>query len=251
MAALRWGILYAPFIAALALACSPSHQEIGKVHPAIPLSRLDQQLESEISTIQRDPLDAIGIGEKSYHPYDVRVGWGLVRSREPETTARLLGEARRPDQPLAARLAMIHVLALREDPLVDAALIDALGEPALLGTAAYSLGRIGFKGYPQRPRDIAGILAALEDHLEASGAFLDPWHELQLPNQDLVLGAFVRLAGVDHFRLPEDGHLDFIGYDLPSFSPAERSDLLAQCREYLLAHPESRDGGPMSSSPRP
>lgn len=190
---------------------------------------LSEDLEAELAQIGADPEDAIGSGDKSYAPYEPRVGTGLIRSVEPGITQRLLAEARDASRPLAYRLAMVHLIAQREDAQVDAALIAALDLPELRGTAAYGLGRMGFKGYPRRVRDEAAVLQALRAHTRDTLTFRDPWHGVTLRNQDLVLAACARVAGIERLTLGPEVDVDFLGYELPAFPDEVRAALLAHC----------------------
>lgn len=190
---------------------------------------LSEDLEAELAQIGADPEDAIGSGDKAYAPYEPRKGTGLVRSVEPGITRRLLSEARDASRPLAHRLAMVHLIALREDAEVDPALIAALDAPELRGTAAYGLGRMGFKGYPRRARDRDAVLRALRAHTRDALTFRDPWLGVTLRNQDLVLAACARIAGIEHLTLGPEVDVDFLGYELPAFSDEVRAKLLAHC----------------------
>lgn len=201
-------------------------------HPDIELS---DAARDELERLRADPADAMGFGGKVYLPYYLRVGWELARNPDPRTVDWLLARALDPDEPRLVRLMMLHVLSQREEPAADGALIRALDDPDLRGTAAYLLGRIGFKGYPKRPRPTEEMLTALARHLDDPDGFVEPWHEVTLRNQDLVLAAFIRLAGPDAFRFEADENRREIGYELARFSDSERGNLLAQVRERLGA----------------
>ncbi len=119
---------------------------------AVSKATLSAELEAELAEIRRDPLDAVGFGEKAFLPYELRKGDGLVRSRDGLVTTRLAAEAANANNDHVFRLVMLQVLAYRDDPAVDAALASAAGDPRIGGLAIYLLGRIGFKGYPARTR---------------------------------------------------------------------------------------------------
>lgn len=205
-----------------------SSPEVSEVKPQSKVT-LSEDLEAELAQIGADPQDAIGSGEKAYMPYEMRAGAGLMRSVEPEITQRLLSEAKDTRRPLAYRLAMVHLIALREDAEVDPALIAALDAPELRGTAAYGLGRMGFKGYPRRARDQGMVLRALREHTRDTFTFRDPWLRVMLRNQDLVLAACARVAGIESLALGPGVDVDFLGYELPAFSDEVRAALLAHC----------------------
>src|SRR5207244_1626112 len=106
-----------------------------------------------LEAVRADPADAIGFGEKSYQPWELRRGESLVGAPDPAVTRRLLAEALDAANPEPFRLAMLHLLARRADAEVDAGLVAALADPKLRAVAAYGLGRAGFKDYPARQRD--------------------------------------------------------------------------------------------------
>ena len=179
--------------------------------------------------MRKDPVDAIGYGEKVYRPYEPNTGEGLIGSDDPAVTVRLLAEARSGGD-RAYRLAVVHLLGMRARVGVDAALIALLGAPDLRATAAYLLGRAGFKGYPTRPRDEAAVVAALRQHLDDASTFDDPFYRRTFRTQDFVLGALVRLLGPERFKASDPRVEDQIGYALPWWSDAVRAELLAQVR---------------------
>jgi CRP-like cAMP-binding protein len=114
--------------------------------------------------------------------------------------------------------------------LEDAALISLLGAPDLRATAAYLLGRAGFKGYPTRQRDEVAIVAALRQHLDDTSTFDDPFYRRSLRTQDFVIGALVRVRGPERFKTSDPRVEDQIGFALPWWSDAVRAELLAQAR---------------------
>jgi hypothetical protein len=187
-------------------------------------------LEAELATVRAAPLEAIGWGEKAYRPYEPTTGESLIGSSDPEVTARLAAEARGGGD-RAYRLAVVHLLGMRADPGVDAALIALLADRELVATAAYLLGRAGFKGYPSRERDEASILAALRAHLDDPSEFSDPFYRRTFRTQDFVLGALVRLLGPEHFHTRDARVEDQIGYALPWWTDDVRAELLAQVRD--------------------
>lgn len=191
---------------------------------------LPPPLEAELVEIRRDPVAAVGFGEKAYLPYELVKGEALVTSREPELVPRLLTEALDGRNDRIFRLVMLQILGLRREAAVDAALVTALADPVLRPLAAFFLGRPGFKGYPARERTtIAPLLRALAAHLEDAGVYDDPWYRTTHPTRDLVLAAFVRIAGPDSFTFVDPGARDLIGYTL-RFPDPERGGLLAQAK---------------------
>ncbi len=221
----RW---LAALVVVLAVGCRGGSPPRG-AKDVTPSSRLPDALEAELAAIAADPADAIGSGEKVYAPYELRRGDALAHAYGPEVTPRLAAEAGDAGRPLTYRLAMLHIIALRDDAAADAALIAALDAPELRGTAAYGLGRMGFKGYPTRPRDRAAVIAALRRHTRDPATFADPWLEVTLRTQDLVLAACARVLGVE--ALPPIDGLDpeFLGYELPDLTDDARAALLAYC----------------------
>ncbi len=196
---------------------------------------LSAELEAELAEIRRDPLDAVGFGEKAFLPYELRKGDGLVRSRDAAVTTRLTAEAGDPTNDRVFRLVMLQVMAYRDDPAVDPALASAVGDPVLGGLASYLVGRIGFKGYPARPRPTALLLRALAPHLDSAVTFEDPWYQKRYRIGDLALGAFVRIAGPDRFRFADPQDATYVGYTVLPPSDVERSTLLAQARAFPIA----------------
>jgi hypothetical protein len=194
---------------------------------------LDTQLESEIARIHADPLAIVGFGGKSFMPYELAGGIGLVTSVDRRVTPRLLADARNPQVTRTARLALLHVMAFREDPDVDRALIACLDDPELRGLAAFLIGRIGFKGYPKRERDTPALLAALGAHLDDAGMTADPWYRKSFRISDFVLGAVIRLVGPERFRFGAPDLAEFVGWELPRWNDAERTSLTTQAHAIL------------------
>jgi hypothetical protein len=188
---------------------------------------LREILQAELDAIRADPAESVGFGEKAFLPYEPNVAHALITCDDPEVTAMLRGEAAGGGDRVY-RLAVLHVLGKRSDPTVDPALIEALEDPELRATAAYLLGREGFKGYPSRSRDRDAVRAALRAHLDDEGAFDDPFYRRTFRTQDFVLGALVRVIGPERFHFADPQVADLIGYSLPEFSDELRSDLLAQ-----------------------
>lgn len=186
-------------------------------------------LEAELDAVRKEPVEAIGYGEKVYRPYEPNTGESLIGSDDPAVTARLLAEARSGGD-RAYRLAVVHLLGMRAGGGVDDALISLLGAPDLRATAAYLLGRAGFKGYPTRQRDEAAIVAALRQHLDDTSTFDDPFYRRTFRTQDFVLGALVRLLGPERFKTSDPRVEDQIGYALPWWSDAARAELLTEIR---------------------
>jgi hypothetical protein len=187
-------------------------------------------LEAELDAVRKDPVEAIGYGEKVYRPYEPNTGESLIGSDDPAVTARLLAEAQGSGDRVY-RLAVVHLLGMRAGPGVDAALIALLGDRDVSATAAYLLGRAGFKGYPARARDEAAVVAALRQHLDDTSTFDDPFYRRTFRTQDFVLGALVRVLGPERFKTADTRVEDQIGYALPWWSDAVRAELLAQVRE--------------------
>jgi hypothetical protein len=187
-------------------------------------------LEDELAAIRADPGESVGFGEKTYIPYEPNVAHFLISSSDPEVTERLLAEVKESDDRVY-RLALLHVIGKRADDTVDAALLRTLEDPELRATSAYLLGRAGFKGYPERRRDVEAIRAALRRYLSDDGTFEDPFYRRTFRTQDFVLGAFIRITGPDRFHFADPQLGDNIGYDLPRLDDATRADLLAQAEQ--------------------
>jgi hypothetical protein len=191
-------------------------------------AQLPPALEDELAAIAADPGESVGYGLKAFLPYQPNVAHFLISYDDPAVTERLMAEIGSAGR--IHRLALLHVLGMRSDPTVDDALLTTLEDPELRATSAYLLGRPGFKGYPERPRDRDAILAALRPHLTDDGTFEDPFYHRSFRTQDFVLGAFIRLAGPERFRFADPEDADLIGYELPEFDAATRADLLEQAQ---------------------
>jgi len=187
---------------------------------------LSADLEAEIAAIRANPIEAVGFGEKAYLPYEPNAP-ALIRGDAAAVTARLLAEARGAGD-RTYRLAVLHVLGKRLDATVDAALVALLDDATTRATAAYLLGRPGFKGYPPRPRDLPTVRAALRRQLDDTTEFVDPFHRRAFRTQDFVLGAYLRIVGPERFKITNPDLADLVGLSLPAFTDAERTDLLAQ-----------------------
>jgi len=223
-----------------ALACNtqltraPSAKENVDVAHNDRLHVLPAPLEEELAEIRRDPLAAVGLGEKAYTPYEIVKGEALWRGRDPEIVPRLLAEALDGRNDRTFRLAMLQLLGLRSEAAVDEALVAALADPLLRPLAAYFLGRAGFKGYaPRQRKTVAPLLRALAAHLADPGEYVDPWYRRSHATGDLVLGAFVRIAGPDSFTFADPSERDFVGYTL-RFPEGERASLRDQARRYPI-----------------
>jgi hypothetical protein len=203
---------------------------VGKAPPAM-THALDPVLEAELNAVRVDPVGSIGYGEKAYLPYEPNTGEGLVGSSDPAVTARLLAEVQGGGD-RAYRLAVLHLLGMRADPGVDPALITLLGDHDVSATAAYLLGRAGFKGYPVRIRDEAAVIAALRQHIDDASPFVDPFYGRTFRSQDFVLGALVRLLGPERFHTSDTQVEEQIGYALPWWSDEVRAALLMQVRAH-------------------
>ena len=203
-----------------------AHREPAKVDVQ---PQLVTEIDDELAAIRADPAASVGFGEKSYVPYEPNVARALITVPDPEVTARLRGEIERADDPVY-KLALLHVLGKRADAGVDAVLLKTLDDPRLTATSAYLLGRPGFKGYPDRPRDAAAteaIEAALRRHIHDSGTFEDPFYGQSFRTQDFAIAALVRLLGPGRFQFDNPDLADNIGYDLPDLGP-DRDGLLRQ-----------------------
>jgi hypothetical protein len=139
------------------------------------MTHLAPALEAELKAVRSDPIEAIGYGKKTYRPYEPSAGENLIASDDPAVTSRLLAEAQGSGDRVY-RLAVVHLLGMRATSDVDAALIALLDDREVGATAAYLLGRAGFKGYPSRTRDAAAIVAALRRHLDDAATFDDPFY---------------------------------------------------------------------------
>ena len=187
-------------------------------------------LEVELDTIRKDPGESVGFGEKAYIPYEPNSAPSLIGSDNPAVTQRLVTEARGSGDRVY-RLAVLHVLGKRTDPTVDAALITLLDDPKLRSTAAYLLGRVGFKGYPPRQRDVEAVRTALRRYLDDATTFEDPFYRRTFRTQDFVLAAYVRVTGPEKFRIGSPDIVDLVGLSLPEFTDVVRADLLAQAKQ--------------------
>ena len=182
---------------------------------------LPDALEAELAAVREDPKRAIGWGDKTYTPYEPSGVHFLMTSRDPAVTRRLVAEMDGADRVL--RLALLHVLGKRRDEQVDGVLLDALEDPELSATAAYLLGRVGFKGYPSRSRDEEAVRAALLRHVGDDATFDDPFYKRSFRAGDFALAALARLDGWKGFE-------DTIGLTLPRFDDVTREALLARSR---------------------
>jgi hypothetical protein len=188
---------------------------------------LPEALEAELADIKNNPVEAVGFGLKAYIPYEPSSSQGLMDSDDPAVTKRLLAEARGTGD-IIYRLAVLHVLGKRTDATVDAALIQLLADDALRATAAYLLGRVGYKGYLARARDVAAVQTALRAHIKDSTIFTDPFYQQTYRTQDFVIAAYIRVTGPGQFTFANSSLEDLIGLGLPEFSDDVRADLLAQ-----------------------
>jgi hypothetical protein len=191
--------------------------------------RLPGELEEELAAIRADPGESVGFGEKAFTPYEPNVARALIGADDPAITQRLLAEALAADDRVLG-LALLHVLGKRSDPTVDAALIEALRVPELRPTAAYLLGRRGYKGYPADGRDLDAVRGALRPYLDDDERFEDPFHRRSFRAGDFALAALVRLEGPERFGITDPKRGDLIGYALPALDDATRAQLLARAR---------------------
>jgi hypothetical protein len=215
----------APVAAGSATPGQPAPSKKAPMLPTLPPS-----LETELDHIRNKPLEAVGFGEKTYIPYEPNGSTGLQRDPNVSTTERLLGEVRRSDADRTFRLAVLHVIGKRTDAKVDDALITALADADLRATAAYLLGRPGFKGYPARKRDVAAVRKALRPYLDDGTTFEDPFYKKKFRTQDFVISAFVRLSGPENFPIPDKNLAAMIGYTLPRLDDDLRAALLARAK---------------------
>lgn len=188
---------------------------------------LRRALAAELDTIRTDPLGAVGFGEKAYLPYATTVGQGLISAPEPAVTQLLADAIDETADPVTA-LALLHVVGQRADDLVDEVLMRALDSKAQMPTAAYLLGRAGYRGYPARSRNAAAVTRALREHLDEPGEFVDPFLGKAFQRRDFVIAALVRLLGVERFPAVDDRQAPMVGLALPQFSDAQRTELVGQ-----------------------
>ena len=195
-----------------------------------PSPALPEALETELAAIRADPLNSVGFGEKAFTPYEPNEAHALISYRDPAVTQRLLAEIDASDDRVL-KLALLHVLGKRADDTVDAALLRALNDPQLTATAAYLLGRAGFKGYPKRPRgDLEPIRAALRPLLDDATPFDDPFQRATFRTGDFALAAYIRLTGPSRFEFADPDLASVVGYTLPRFDGDERTSLLEQAK---------------------
>ena len=217
------GALVLALAALVCLSCGSSKPVAARMKPELPPA-----LEDELRTIAANPGASVGYGLKAYQPYYPNAARFLISYDDPAVTRRLVAELDGAGR--VHKLALLHVLGMRSDPTVDAALLKTLEDPELTATSAYLLGRAGSKGYPDRERDVAAIRTALRRHLDDHGTFHDPFYDREFRTQDFVLGAYVRLTGPDRFRFADPDDADLIGLALPDFDAATRADLLEQVK---------------------
>jgi hypothetical protein len=220
----------------LVLACSACGADSSTMTPASPTpsptphAALPEPLETELAAIRADPLNSVGYGEKAFTPYEPNEAHALINARDPAITPRLLADIE-ATQDRVLKLALLHVLGKRADETVDQALLTAFKDPELTATAAYLLGRAGFKGYPKRPRgDLDAIRAALKRHIDDDTPFEDPFQRATFRTGDFALAAYIRLTGPSHYTFADPDTASVIGYTLPNFDAAQRKDLVAQAK---------------------
>jgi len=227
--------LVAVLLALLCGACGGDGSTMTPASPtpsASPHADLPEPLETELAAIRADPLNSVGYGEKAFTPYEPNEAHGLMAYRDAAVTRRLLAEIEASEDRVL-KLALLHVLGKRADDTVDAALLTALKDPELTATAAYLLGRAGFKGYPKRPRgDLDAIRTALRRHLDDDTPFEDPFQRSTFRTGDFALAAYLRLTGPSEFTFDAADTASVIGYTLPSFSEGERRALVAQANRH-------------------
>jgi hypothetical protein len=225
---MRW--LAAVLVALACGGCGDTMTRESATPSPAPHAALPEPLETELAAIRADPLGSVGYGEKAFTPYEPNEAHALITYRDPVVTQRLLEEIDASGDRVF-KLALLHVIGKRADDTVDAALLHAFKDPELTATAAYLLGRAGFKGYPKRPRgDLEPIRAVLKRQLDDDTPFEDPFQRATFRTGDFALAAYVRLTGPSHFTFADPDAASVIGYTLPSFSASERRDLQAQAR---------------------
>jgi len=216
----------------LALVCGGDSSTMTPASPTPLPPNLPEPLETELAAIRADPLNSVGYGEKAFTPYEPNEAHALISYRDPAVTRRLLAEIKASEDRVL-KLALLHVLGKRSDDTVDAALLSAFKDPELTATAAYLLGRAGFKGYPKRPRgDLDAIRAALRRHLDDDTPFDDPFQRSTFRTGDFALAAYLRLSGPSHFTFDAPDTASVVGYTLPNFSEGERATLVAQANRH-------------------
>jgi hypothetical protein len=188
---------------------------------------LVKALEDEVAAIRADPGESVGFGEKSYIPYEPNVAHGLISVDDVGVTEMLREEIEFAGDRVY-KLALLHVVGKRSDAHVDDVLIDALEDPELRATSAYLLGRPGFKGYPERPRNLRAVKVALRRHVADESTFEDPFYRETFRTQDFVIAALVRLIGPEKFEFEDPQLGDNIGYELPRIGEKDRAGLLEQ-----------------------
>lgn len=193
---------------------------------------LHKTLEDELAAIRDDPVESVGFGLKAYLPYEPTGSQALINSDDPAVTKRLFAEANGTGNTVY-RLAVLHILGKRTDATVDDALIHLLQVDTLRATAAYLLGRVGYKGYFPRTRDISVVQTALQAYIEDRSLFTDPFYQKTFRTQDFVIAAFIRVMGPNKFTWSNLGSDDLIGLSLPEFSDNTREELLAQIRRMV------------------
>jgi hypothetical protein len=199
-------------------------RKANEMKPALP-----EELETELDAIRANPIESVGFGLKAYLPYEPTGSQALMNSDDPVVTKRLLLEASGTGDTVY-RLAVLHVLGKRTDATVDDALIQLLADDALRATAAYLLGRVGYKGYLPRTRDVAAVRTALRAHIKDTTTFTDPFYQKTYRTQDFVIAAYIRVTGPSRFTFTSSSLADLIGLGLPEFSDDVRADLLAQIK---------------------
>jgi hypothetical protein len=217
------GALVLALVSLASLSRASSNRVAAHMTPELPPA-----LEEELRAIAADPGASVGYGMKAYQPYYPNAARFLISYDDPAVTERLVAEMKGADR--VHKLALLHVLGMRSDPTVDAALLKTLENPELTATSAYLLGRAGSKGYPDRRRDVAAIRTALMRHLDDGGMFQDPFYDREFRTLDFVLGAYVRLTGPDRFRFSDPDEADLVGLALPDFDAATRAGLLDQAK---------------------
>ena len=135
-------------------------------------------------------------------PYGVGVAHFLVSYDDPAVTQRLLAEMHGADRVL--KLALLHVLGMRADPTVDAALRDTLRDPrADRDERVPARALRATRAMPTAPSTSTPTAPRCATDSTTTRTFDDPFYHRSFRTQDFVLAAFIRLTGPDRFTFPD------------------------------------------------